>query len=70
MFGKLVKLFLAFFTIWCIVIVAVPKFNDKIEPVVEPILEKFLGPHHSDSSEETNSQTTGINSTIFSDLHI
>lgn len=40
------------------------------EPVVEPILEKFLGPHHSDSSEETDSQTTGINSTIFSDLYI
>lgn len=70
MFGKLVKLFLAFFIIWCIVIVAVPKFNDKIEPVVEPILEKFLGPHHNDSSEEIDSQTTGINSTIFSDLYI
>lgn len=53
-----------------IVSVAVPKFNDKIEPVVEPILEKFLGPHHSDSSEEIDSQTTGINSTIFSDLYI
>lgn len=70
MFGKLVKLLLAFFIIWCLVIIAVPKFNDKIEPVVEPILEKFLGPHHSDSSEETDSQTTGINSTIFSDLYI
>lgn len=70
MFGKLVKLFLAFFIIWCIVIVAVPKFNDKIEPVVEPILEKILGPHHSDSSEKSDSQATGINSTIFSDLYI
>lgn len=70
MFGKLAKLLLAFFIIWCLVIIAVPKFNDKIESVVEPIFEKFLGPHHSDSSEETNSQTTGINSTIFSDLYI
>lgn len=53
-----------------IVSVAVPKFNNKIEPVIEPILEKFLGPHHNDSSEEIDSQTTGINSTIFSDLYI
>lgn len=53
-----------------IVSVAVPKFNNKIEPVVEPILEKFLDPHHNDSSEEIDSQTTGINSTIFSDLYI
>lgn len=69
MFKKLVKLLLAFFIIWCLVIIAVPKFNAKIEPVVEPILEKFLGPHHG-SSEETDSQTTGINSTVFSDLYI
>lgn len=68
MFGKLAKLLLAFFIIWCLVIIAVPKFNAKIEPVVEPILEKFLGPHSS--SEETDSQTTGINNTIFSDLYI
>lgn len=69
MFGKLAKLLIAFFIIWCLVIIAVPKFNDKIESVVEPILEKILGPHHS-SSEETDSQATGINSTIFSDLYI